>query len=61
MRKIPVIINGNENYIVGFLEIDDRYIPDKDLMDMHVSWLWNSQKKQVMCMSLNPMMSIPKD
>lgn len=58
MRKIPVVINGDQNQIVGFLELDAT-LSDEQIRDMYVSWLWLPERKRVISMSLVPMQSVP--
>jgi hypothetical protein len=60
MRKIPVTANGDYNTIIGFLELNDN-ISDEQLRDMYVSWLWVPERKQIVSVSLVPMMSVPAD
>lgn len=58
MRKIPVIFNGDHTGMVGLLEMRDDIISELELLDMHVSWVWDPSRQRVMAMSVNPMRTI---
>lgn len=61
MRKIPVTINNDLEHIVGWLDIDERAVPDEMLSDMFVSWQYIPAEKKVIGVTLMPMHSIRRN